>query len=48
MQSGTYTLRAEIASPTFRRHETDEAQGKVFTEPVTVEFEDVQIDTEEG
>jgi len=47
-ESGTYTLRAEIAPPSFLRHETDEAEGKVFTEPVTVEFENVQIDTEEG
>jgi hypothetical protein len=46
-ESGTYTLRAEIAPPTFLRHETDEAEGKVFTEPVTAEFENVQIDTEE-
>ncbi len=46
-ESGTYTLRAEIAPPTFLRHETDEAEGKVFTEPVTAEFENVQIGTEE-
>ncbi len=44
--SDTYTLRAEIAPPTFLRHETDEAQGRVFTEPVTAEFENVEIDTE--
>jgi hypothetical protein len=47
-ESGTYTLRAEIAPPTFLRHETEEAEGKVFTEPVTAEFENVQISTEEG
>ena len=44
--SGAYTLRAEIAPPTFLRHETDEAQGRVFTDPVTAEFENVEIDTE--
>ena len=38
-ESGTYTLRAEIAPPTFLRHETEEAEGKVFTEPVMAEFE---------
>jgi Fe2+ transport protein len=47
-ESETYTLRAEIAPPTFLRHETEEAEGKVFTEPVTAEFENVQISTEEG
>jgi hypothetical protein len=47
-ESGTYTLRAEIAPPTFLRHETEEAEGKVFAEPVTAEFENVQISTEEG
>jgi hypothetical protein len=47
-ESGTYTLRAEIAPPTFLRHETEEAEGKVFTEPITAEFENVQISTEEG
>jgi hypothetical protein len=46
-RSGAYTLRAEIAPPTFLRHETDEAQGRVFTDPVTAEFENVEIDTEE-
>jgi hypothetical protein len=44
--SGAYTLRAEIAPPTLLRHETDEAQGRVFTDPVTAEFENVEIDTE--
>jgi hypothetical protein len=47
-ESGTYALRAEIAPPTFLRHETEEAEGRVFTEPVVAEFEKVQIDTEEG
>jgi hypothetical protein len=46
-ESGAYTLRAEIAPPTFLRHETDAAKGKVFTEPVTATFDDVYINTEE-
>jgi Fe2+ transport protein len=45
--SGTYTLRAELEPPPFRHHETEERQGRVFTEPVTVEFENVEISTEE-
>jgi hypothetical protein len=47
-ESGTYALRAEIAPPNFLRHETEEAEGRVFTEPVVAEFENVHIDTEEG
>jgi hypothetical protein len=44
--SGTYTLRAALNPPEFRRHETEEeSAGKVFTEPVTVEFENVEIRT---
>lgn len=46
-ESGTYTLRAELDPPAFNRHEVD-GEGKVFTEPVTVEFENVEIDTKEG
>ena len=45
--SGTYTLRAELNPPGFRRHDAGEAEGKVFTEAATVEFDNVQIDTEE-
>lgn len=44
--SGTYTLRAELSPLRFNRHEVD-GEGKVFTEPVTVEFGDVEIDTGE-
>lgn len=47
-ESGTYTLRAELNPPDFMRHGSEEGEGKVFTEPVTVEFEGVEIDTEEG
>ena len=47
-ESGTYTLRAEIAPPTFLRHGTDDGEGRVPTEPVVIEFESVEIDTEEG
>jgi hypothetical protein len=45
--SATYTLRAELEPPNFRRHETEERQRRVFSEPVTVEFENVDISTEE-
>jgi hypothetical protein len=44
--SGEYTLEAEIEPPTFLRHGTEEGEGRVLTEPVTVTFEDVEIDTE--
>ncbi len=45
--NGVYTLRAKLNPPDFRRHDAGEAEGKVFTEPVTVEFENVQISIEE-
>ncbi len=45
--SGTYTLRAELNPPSFRRHDAGEAEGKVFTEAAKVEFDNVQIDKEE-
>ena len=44
--SGTYTLRAEMQPPTFLRHETEEKEGRVLTEPIVVEFENVNISTE--
>ncbi len=47
-EGGTYTLRAELNPPDFARHGSEEGEGKVFTEPITVEFEGVEIDTEEG
>ncbi len=47
-RSGTYALRAEITPTTFLRHGTEEGEGRVLTEPVVVEFESVEIDTEEG
>ena len=47
-RSGTYALRAEITPPTFLRPGTEEGEGRVLTEPVVVEFESVEIDTEEG
>jgi hypothetical protein len=46
-ESGTYTLRAALNPPEFRRHETEDSVGKVSTEPVTVEFENVEIRTGE-
>ena len=47
-ESGTYTLRAELNPPGFRRHGTEEGEGKVFTEAVTAEFDNVEISIEEG
>ncbi len=44
--SGAYTLRAEMQPPTFLRHETEDKEGKVLTEPIEVEFENVEISTE--
>ena len=47
-ESGTYTLRAEIdPSSAFLRHGSEDGEGRVLTEPATVEFEGVEIDTEE-
>jgi hypothetical protein len=46
--SGTSTLRTEIEPPTSLRHGTEEAKGRVLTEPVVTEFETVKIDTKEG
>jgi hypothetical protein len=46
--SGSYTLRAELEPPDFNRHGSEDGEGRVFTEPVTVEFEGVKIDTGEG
>ncbi len=45
-QSGPYTLRAEMQPPTFLRHKTEVREGRVLTEPISVEFENVEIDTE--
>lgn len=42
-EGGTYTLRAELSPPDFNRHGSESGKGKVFTEPVTVEFEGVEI-----
>lgn len=46
-ESGEYTLEAKIFPPDFERHGSKGGEGKVFTKPVTVEFENVEIDTEE-
>jgi hypothetical protein len=46
-ESGTYTLRADLEPPAFLRHGSEEGEGKVFTGPITVQFDDVQISTEE-
>ena len=45
-QSGPYTLRAEMQPPTFLRHETEVREGRVLTQPISVKFENVEIDTE--
>ena len=44
--SGAYTLRAEMQPPTFLRHETENREGRVLTEPIVVEFENVNISAE--
>ena len=46
-ESGTYTLRADLEPPEFLRHGSEEGEGKMFTGPITVQFDDVQISTEE-
>lgn len=46
-EGGTYTLRADLGPPDFARHGSEDGEGKVFTEPVTVEFENVEIGAEE-
>ncbi len=46
-EGGTYTLQAELGAPDFPRHGSEDGEGKVFTEPVTVEFENVEISAEE-
>lgn len=43
-ESGTYTLRAELRPPDFRRHGDASGKGKKFTKPLTVEFENVEIE----
>lgn len=43
--SGAYTLRAELGAPDFARHGSEDGEGRVFTEPVTVEFDNVEIET---
>ena len=40
---GRYTLRVRIEPPSFMRH--DEENGKRYADPVTVEFEDVELET---
>ncbi len=47
-ESSTYTLKAEIAPPTFLRQGTEEGEGRVLIEPVVAKFETVQISTEGG
>ena len=34
--------------PTFLRHETENRGGRVLTEPIVVEFENVEASAEEG
>ncbi len=45
-ESGIYTLRAEMQPPTFLRHETEDREGRVLTEPLMVEFENIEISIE--
>lgn len=45
-ESGTYTLRAELSPPDFRRHGDEEGEGRVYENRAVATFEDVQIETE--
>lgn len=40
---GTYTLRVRFDPPNFGRH--DKTNGQRYTQPVEVEFRDIQIET---
>lgn len=42
-QSGKYILKAELTPPAFPRHGSESGEGKVFTKPATVQFENVDI-----
>lgn len=46
-EKGSYTLMAELSPPEFRRHGDADGEGKVFTEPVQVEFDGVEIAPQE-
>ena len=39
---GPYTLRVRVDTPDFPRH--DKTNGKIFTEPVEVEFQDIRLE----
>jgi hypothetical protein len=45
-EDGTYTLKAELQPPDFNRHGDEDGGGGVFTEAVTVMFENVEITSE--
>lgn len=45
-ESGTYTLRAELGPPDFRRHGDENGEGRVYENRVIAEFEEVEIDIE--
>lgn len=45
-EEGSYTLKVRIAPPDFPRH--DKRNGKRYAEEVTVEFEDVTVETGQG
>lgn len=47
-ESGTYTLRAELAPPEFRRHGSEDGEGRVYENRAVVTFEEVEIETEGG
>lgn len=46
-EKGSYTLTVEFSSPEFRRHGDADGEGRVFTEPVQIEFDSVEIDPQE-
>jgi hypothetical protein len=45
-EDGTCTLRAKPQPPDFNRHGDEDGGGSVFTEAVTVMFENVEITSE--
>jgi hypothetical protein len=45
-EQGTYTLRATLSAPSFRRH-GEESEGPALAQETTVEFSDVQLSPDE-
>lgn len=45
-ESGSYTLRAELEPPPFRRHGDEDGEGRVYENRAVATFEEVEISTE--